>query len=96
MKKTLKFMLCGATVMLFAACGGAASDGEKAAELQYNYEQAAAKDANSDEAKKAKEELDAFRKEKQDKFAKDTTGQGEFEAAYAKKYAELSKGGEQK
>lgn len=90
MKKTLKFMLCGATVMLFAACGGAASDGEKAAELQYNYEQALQKDPASEETKKAKEELDAFAKEMKEKFDKDTTGMGEFNAAYEAKYKALS------
>lgn len=91
MKKTLKFMLCGATVMLFAACGGAASDGEKLAELTYAYEQAAAKDANSDEAKKAQEELTKFANEMDAKFQKDTTCYGEYQAAFKAKYEELKK-----
>ena len=91
MKKTLKFMLCGATVMLFAACGGASSDGEKLAQLEYDAAQAAQKDPNSEEAKKALEEATNFAKEVQEKYKDDTAAQKEFTEAYTKKLEELSK-----
>lgn len=92
MKKTLKFMLCGATVMLFAACGGAASDGEKLAELTYAVETA----KTPEEAKKATEELTEFAKKMEETYKDDTAAQKELKEACAKKLEELRKGGEQK
>lgn len=86
MKKALKFMLCGATVMLFAACGGAASDGEKAAELTYKVEQA----KTPEEKEAAQKELDEFAKKMEETYKDDTAAQKEFKEAFEKKYKELS------
>lgn len=86
MKKTLKFMLCGATVMLFAACGGAASDGEKKAELQYNLETATPENKEA-----AQKEYDEFSKKMIETYKDDTAAQKEFDEAYNKKLEELRK-----
>ena len=86
MKKTLKFMLCGATVMLFAACGGAASDGEKMAELQYNLETVTPENKEA-----AQKEYDEFSKKMIETYKDDTAAQKEFDEAYNKKLEELRK-----
>lgn len=86
MKKTLKFMLCGATVMLFAACGGAASDGEKKAELQYKLETATPENKEA-----AQKEYDEFSKKMIETYKDDTAALKEFNEAYNKKLEELRK-----
>lgn len=86
MKKTLKFMLCGATVMLFAACSGAASDGEKKAELQYKLETATPENKEA-----AQKEYDEFSKKMIETYKDDTAALKEFNEAYNKKLEELRK-----
>lgn len=86
MKKTLKFMLCGATVMLFAACGGAASDGEKKAELQYKLETATPENKEA-----AQKEYDEFSQKMIETYKDDTAALKEFNEAYNKKLEELRK-----
>lgn len=105
--KLTKSLLLGATILTTALCScgsssesdhdrsdGPKDEGRKLAKLQYDLEIAYEKYGyDSDEVKEITEKYQEFVKRLQIKFDRDTTGMGEFTAAFTKKYEELRKEG---